>query len=135
MRIKRKTNLIIHNLPETNAADDTAHLNTIITDKLGITNTINITNATRLGERKPNKDRVLRITLETLTGKRKLLSWATKLRDLGEDDVYAKVYIRPDLTPKQQAESKNLYARLLKIRDKNPTNSYKIRRGRIIQVE
>ena len=66
--------------------------------------------------------------------KRAILANATKLRKLAEDDQFARVYIRPDLTPKQQVESKNLYTELTKVRDRNPTKTYKIKRGTIMEV-
>ena len=66
--------------------------------------------------------------------KRKILSKATTLRQLPDDDKYAKVYIRPDLTPKQQEDSKNLWEALKTQRSEDPGNLYKIKTGRIIKV-
>ena len=48
--------------------------------------------------------------------------------------LYARVYIRPDLTKKQLQESKNLYAELLEKRGKYPAKVWKISKGVIIEV-
>ena len=69
-----------------------------------------------------------------LTMKRKVLSTATKLRQLPESDKFAKVYIRPDQTPKQQEASKNLWEALKAKRILDPRHIYKIKRGVIIQT-
>ena len=132
---QRRLNLILHNVPESRETDDMGTLNTIIREKLDITENISITAVTRIGAIRPDKQRILRISLETLTGKRRVLQSATKLRNLDDADRYAKVFIRPNLTPKQQEESKNLYGLLKRTREEDPNNTYKIRRGQIIKVD
>ena len=64
--------------------------------------------------------------------KRKILASATKLRNIPHDDKYAKVYVKPDLTKKQQADSKNLSEALKQKRLSDPTNQYIISKGKII---
>ena len=132
--LKRKLNLIIHNLAEPVAEEtDDDKLKVLIEDKLQIDDfDIKIEDVTRLGNiRDDGKPRLLKITLETLEMKRKLLSCASKLRQLPDTDTYAKVYVKPDLTKNQQKESKNLYAKLLKQREEDPDNRWVIYRGKI----
>ena len=131
---KRECNLIVHNLPETqDKDDDLKNMCTIFKDVLFI-NDVNISNLTRLGEKKDNRDRLLRITVQDTATKKRILSRATELRNLPDEDYFSKVYLRPDLTPKQQEASKNLYATLLEVREQDPTNHYKISKGSIVKV-
>ena len=134
---ERKLKLMIHNMKEAeSAAEDVQQVQMLITEKLNIEDEITITQTTRLGApREDDKPRLLRIELATLSQKRKILSKATQLRNLEEEDDFAKVYIRPDLTPKQQTESKNLYERLKQKRLEDPDNTYVIRKQRIIKLD
>ena len=129
---KRKLKLMLHNFPEAdNITEESQQVKELIETKLQITDEITITEFVRFGKTTP---KLLRIELETLSMKRKILSKATTLRQLPEGDKYAKVYIRPDLTPKQQEESKNLWEALKTQRLEDQGNLYKIRAGRIIKV-
>ena len=134
---QRKLNLILYNLSEAaDPTEDVTQVQDLISNKLKVNEEIVITDSTRLGKvRSDGKPRLLRITLETLSMKRKILSTVTKLRQLEENDKFHKVYIRPDLTPKQQEESKNLYTQLKTTRELNPDNQYKILKGKIIQTQ
>ena len=73
--------------------------------------------------------------MEGIEQKKQILSRATMLRALPETDAYSKVYIRPDMTKKQVVESKNLYELLKQKRLDYPQQTWKITRGRIIEVE
>ena len=128
---KRKLNLMLHNLPEADVATDEDTQISDLIDKLELTDIV-ITDHIRFGTTTP---KLLKITVETLAMKRALLSKATTLRQLPENDKHAKVYIRPDLTPKQQKESKNLNLELKKRRDEDPAHSYKIVKGVIQQIQ
>lgn len=131
----RKLNLMIHNLAEPDDLDaEVAQMKVLIESKLKIDEEIVVTEYIRLGNlRADGKPRLLKITLQSLSMKRKMLSCATKLRQLPELDTYAKVYLKPDLTKKQQEESKNLYENLKRQRVSDPENQYIISKGRIIQ--
>ena len=132
--LKRKLNLVIHNLAETEDEEtEDDKLKVLINDKLQINDMeIKVEEVTRLGNvRDDGKPRLLKIVLETLEMKRKLLSCASKLRQLPDSDTYAKVYVKPDLTKNQQKESKNLYTKLLKQREEDPDNRWVIYRGKI----
>lgn len=130
----RKLNLMIHNLAEPASAEaDLAQVKDLVETKLSIEDGIVITALNRLGRiRYDGKPRMVRIALQTLEMKRKILSCATKLRQLTDTDTFAKVYLKPDLTKKQQAQSKNLYLALQKQREDDPTNRYIIAKGEII---
>ena len=131
---KRECNLIVHNLPETQENDsDFNNMSTIFKDVLFL-NDINISNLTRLGEKKENRDRLLRITVQDTATKKRILSRATELRKLPDQDYFSRIYLRPDLTPKQQEASKNLYATLVEVREQDPANHYKISKGEIVKV-
>ena len=136
---KRKLNLVIHNLPEPIADEEeteTSLLKTLIEDKLQIDDEITLKDIIRLGNpRDDDSPRLLKIELETLSMKRKILSCATKLRNIPENDKFAKVYVKPDLTKKQQAESKNLKEKLDQKRLEDPDHRWQIYRGRITRCD
>ena len=132
---ERKNNLIIQNLSESGSTnEDLGKVRNLIRNKLNITEEIAITDITRMGTEAQGKTRWLKIILQQLKHKKLILSKATTLRNLDEDDEFSKVYIKPDLTPKQVEASKNLYAELKAIREREPTKKWKIYRGEIVQI-
>ena len=92
-------------------------------------------NATRLGNRSREKYRPVRVTLRNLDVKKRILKRAVQLRYIDETYTYYRVYIRPDLTVKQLATSKNLQEMLKQKRLDYPQKQWKIFRERIIEVE
>ena len=131
---RRECNLIVHNLVETQEeGSDFTNMVSIFKDVLFL-NDINISDLTRLGEKQQGRDRLLRITVQDVSTKKRILSRATELRLLPKEDAYFKIYLRPDLTPKQQQASKNLYASLLEAREQNPNYSYKISKGKVVNL-
>ena len=137
----RKFNLMILNLSETNTRqtdeeteeNDITRINEIINNRLHLN--ITVDNATRLGNRSREKYRPVRVTLRNLDEKKRILKRAVQLRYLDEGDTYYRVYIRPDLTVKQLATSKNLQEMLKQKRLDYPQKQWKIFRERIIEVE
>ena len=111
--------------------EDVRRINELIHTKLNLD--ITITNATRMGRFSREKERPIRVTLQSLDDKKKILSRAVRMRDIDEADQYARVYIRPDLTKKQLEASKNLYTELLRKREQMPDRHWKIVRGEIIE--
>ena len=95
---------------------------------------INIVEAVRVGKVKPSRPRPLRITVENLTDKRTLLSKATSLRKVPSTHRLANVYVKPNLTIRQQEDSKNLNVELNQIRLKNPEKKFKITKGQIVEL-
>ena len=100
-RIKaRAANLILHNLTESQSAEeDVNKTKEIIKEVLKIPD-FKIIKANRLGFFDENRSRLFKITLDDVATKKKILARATMLRAIPEDDPYANVYIRPDMTPK-----------------------------------
>ena len=78
---------------------------------------------------------MLRFTLQDVNSKKLILRKATTLRNLEEGDEFYKVYIKPDLTPLQVEESKNLVNELKKVRERDQTKKWKIYKGRITEVD
>ena len=70
--------------------------------------------------------------MKNVKDKKLVLQQATNLR---KDDDYKAVYVRPDMTPAQRKESKNLSTQIKALRDKNPGKKYKIYRAKIIELE
>ena len=84
-RESRKLNLVLHNVPESQAtqqservSDDVKFVSNIAKD-IGIKE-FNIDNVICLGSKVPNRYRLLRVKLATLNQKRKFLNNAKKLR-------------------------------------------------------
>ena len=129
---KRKLQIVITNVRETeNPEEDKKDAEQIFT-LMGVP--VNFVEAIRVGQRKAERPRVIRVTLQNATDKRNLLAKATSLRDIPQDHKYAKVYVKPNLTHQQQITQKNLQRQLKEIRLKNPQVQYKISQNKIIEV-
>ena len=131
---RRKLNLMLNNVKELENKTDEDQVKELIANKLEITEDVRITDTTRLGKLRTGSSRLLRITVESLAMKRLILSKATKLRTLPATDAFHMVYIRPDLTPNQQKESKKLYEQLKARRLQDALHQFKIQKGKIIQI-
>jgi hypothetical protein len=94
---------------QTTENEDITRINEIIQSKLNLD--INITNATRMGRFTREKERPIRVTMTRLEDKKMILSRAVRLRELDDEDAYARVYIRPDLTKLQLKSFKKLIQR------------------------
>ena len=133
--LRRKNQLIIMNLKESKSeAEDRNKLKELF-GLLKLNQEVNVTEAIRLGEkRRDNKHRFLRVTLENLGMKREILAKATSLRDVPEGNDYHKVFIKPNLTVKQNEIAKTLQAELRERRLKETTKKFKISKGKIVEV-
>ena len=132
---KRKCNLIATQVKESDQPnEDRVKLQELL-NKLHITEEIIISDITRLGTRSVDYDRMLRFTVQDVKTKKLILSKATTLRQLEDTDAFYKVYIKPDLTPKQAEASKNLVDKLKEILKKDVNRFWKIRREKIIEVD
>ena len=94
---------------QTTENEDITRINEIIQSKLNLD--INITNATRMGRFTREKERPIRVTMTRLEDKKMILSRAVRLRELDDEDAYARVYIQPDLTKLQLKSFKKLIQR------------------------
>ena len=139
-REERNCNLIIHNIPESKAAnDDTKEYE----DRGTVLDLVNnelkqahITEAhvSRLkrlgggrGHNRDNKPRLILIQLTSPQLKWDILRRASTLR---KSEVWPNIYISPDLTPKQREAGKTLRTELRRRREEGETNIY-IHRNRI----
>ena len=89
---------------------------------------IKVTKAVRLKQTKPDKPRLLLITLEGLSTKRNILQQATKFR---KSTSWNNIFISPDLTPKERELNRKLREELKVHKDAGEKDLY-IRRGRIV---
>ena len=111
-RESRKQNLVIYGLPESegsNTSDqnmsDANAFSRLVSSQFKIEN-INIAKTTRLGRINPDKPRPLLVNLSDSSSRRYLLQNSKMLRGNPE---YSKVYISPDLSPKEQEANKKLH--------------------------
>ena len=91
---------------------------------------IKVTNGVRLGK-KGEKQRLLKISLSSDKEKAQILRDCTKLCNSSHPEHIRKIYITPDLTPKQQQRNTALRARLAEMNKKG--NQYQIKNGQIVQ--
>jgi len=131
---KRKLNVILHNVEEPTAEDGLARKKTdmdvaakIFKKNLGVS--VKVNNAVRLG--KKNKPRLLKISVDSQQSKAAILRNCTKLRGKEVPQYLAKVFITPDMTPKERESNKALRAKLSEL-NKDGKN-YQIKNGRIMQ--
>lgn len=107
---RRETNIMVYGLAELNKEDD-AKAFVQMAEELDIK--AKVTDSDRIGKI-TNRDRPhpLRIKLDSKYWKEKILSRAHKLKPVAR---FSKVYIRPDLTPKERAQ-RNILREQLKQR-------------------
>ena len=132
---KRKLNVILHNVTEPTADDgqsrkkeDTDHVSSIFHKSLGVPT--QITNAVRLGKR-GDKPCLLKISVDSLKSKASILRNCTKLRGKDVPKHLSKVFITPDMTPKERECNKSLRNQLADL-NKNGKN-YRIKNGKIVR--
>ena len=137
---KIKKNLVLSGMKEMeNEEEDKTNVLTLLEQHLDVT--ADISTVERMGKprkQKPGEDpplpRLLKLTFITQRSRKEVLSKAPKLRQSADNYIKKYIYIRPDLTKRQQEDSKNLRDLLGKIRNENPTKKYKIHRYKIIEV-
>jgi len=134
-RERRKVNLIVHNLPESDAtklsdrvAHDISTFESIVAKDLKIEEA-RVTNAVRLGKVTQGHPRVLLLTMCSEHIKWKILNQATKLCD---SSTWKKVYISPDLTAKEREVNRKLCDELKRRKEAGEMNLM-IKRGKIIE--
>ena len=122
-RSKRHCNVIVHNLGESTLENsqerkeyDTNTISSVFTKHLGVKATI--TNAIRIGKKQDSRSgsrpRLVKVTVASEHEKALLLRNCSKLRDKNDPEEVRKIYVTPDLTPKEQKQSKALKANLLR---------------------
>lgn len=133
-REARKTNVIIHNIPESEceeAADrkkeDSEAIEDLIKNGLDLGH-VKMEAVVRLGKKVEGKARLTKVQLDTVKSKREMLNNAKKLRNTAS---WSRIYITPDLSPKEREENRKLREELKK-RTADGEEGLVIRRGKII---
>ena len=110
---KRKLNVIIHGVQESKSeaplkrkSEDIDHANTLLQKHLGVD--VKVENAITLGKKSDDKPCLLRITTPSETVKKQIMRSATKLQNQTNPDWVKRVFITPDLTPKEQEANRAL---------------------------
>jgi len=143
-REKRRYNLIIRGIKESKSCDEKVEVERIL-DTLVPEARIEYKIVGRIGrteiesEGKENRSRPLRIRIEDIDQKRRLLSRGKKLKEAEEVEL-RRVYLAPDLTRMQQDEDKKLRDKLKELRDieskkEKGKKNVKITKGEIVSEE
>jgi len=133
---KCKLNLIVHNMSEPSADEPHARKNQDIASLQDILSThlnvhVHISNAIRLGKKGGPKPRLLKVTVESDEEKAAILRNTKKLRTPTIPEQLKRMYITPDLTPREQEANKALRSELAQRNQSG--NQYKIKNGRIVR--
>ena len=100
----------------------------LIQKYLGVSTTV--TNAIRIGS-KGAKPRLLKLSVSSKREKSLILKNRTKLRNKEHPNDIQRIYITPDLTPKEQKENRALRNNLAEL---NQTGkNFKIKNGQIVR--
>ena len=119
------SSIISQNFPEPttasqNTCNDTQAFSELVKSEFNISE-VKITKAVRLKQSKPDKPRLLLITLGDLSTKRNILQQATKLC---KSTSWNNVFISPDLTPKEHESNRKLREELKARKDAGEKDLY-----------
>ena len=139
---KCRLNLIIHNVEESADVDSSVRkehdiklVDSVLRQYLGISTKIE--KAIRLGKRtdilSTTKPRLLKITISSEQDKAKILCSCTKLSNCENPAEIQKLFITPDLTPREQEANKALRTELKELNKEQ--NLYRIKNGKIVRRE
>lgn len=131
---KRKKNLIIYNLIESDKEDarerymeDREHIKNIFTEEL-LQGDYGVERLVRLGKRNSEQRRPLLVEMKTEKEKMDILVNAKRLR---HSVLYPRLYVNRDLTASERKKEKELRDQLREKRN-NGENHFTIRRGKIV---
>jgi hypothetical protein len=128
---RRKCNLVIHGMPETDAEQDLGCVVEMMDEVLHMDFTRNVDKVERIGRLVEGKVRPLRVMLKRLEGKKEILARAKLLKEV---EKFKKMFISPDLTRKQQEKDKELRSQLKLIRETGVMGA-RIKNGKVIKNE
>jgi hypothetical protein len=111
---RRKCNLVIPGMPETDAEQDVGCVVEMMDEVLHVDFTRNVDKVERIGRLVEGRVRPLRVMLKRLEGKKEILATAKLLKEV---EKFKKMFISPDLTRKQQEKDKELRRQLKLIRE------------------
>ena len=135
---KRRLNLIIHNLKESQEVDphkrkesDIKETKELCQKYLGVQ--VKISNAFRIGKKRENVDKpcLLKVTVNSSYEKAQVLRNCIKLHNKDNPEVVQSIYVSPDLTTKERDANKKLRDELKQRKDAGEKNLM-IKRGKII---
>ena len=133
---KRKCNLVIHNLPEADAASlaerseqDTRDFQKMVRDTFKLQ--VRATRSFRVGKATADRPRLLIVTLESTELKHDLLQLAPQLRNSKD---WGNIYISPDLTKTEREAARKLREEL-KARKAAGEEDLYIKKGRIVSSQ
>jgi hypothetical protein len=130
---KKRTNIIFHGVEESDdAAGDVEKVREILSKGLNLDCERHMGEMYRIGMKKEDKVRPIRLVVKTLEGKIEIIKRAKQLKDVSE---FNKIYISPDLTRKQQLEDKELRDKLKSFRKDDHTGARIIIKGGKIVME
>ena len=132
---KRKSNVVVHNLPELEGKPqtertehDSSLFKTMIKEEMRLN--VSVQKSFRVGKKIEGRDRLLIVTLDNAFSKHDILKLAPQLR---HSKKFVRVYITPDLTRKERELSKKLRDELNSRKRAGETN-LTIRGGRIVSL-
>jgi hypothetical protein len=128
---RRKCNLVIHGMPETDAEQDVGCVVEMMDEVLHMDFTRNVDKVERIGRLVEGRVRPLRVMLKRLEGKKEILARAKLLKEV---EKFKKMFISPDLTRKQQEKDKELRRQLKLIRETGVMGA-RIKNGKVIKNE
>ena len=136
---KRECNIILHNIPESVSEEiedrkryDASSVEDVL-DYLDVICPQEDMKPVRLGKKLDSeKPRLLKVTLDSIETKRQVLAKAKTLRNSSRSDL-KKVYVSPDLTPKERDANKKLRDELRSRREKG--EEVVIRNGKIVDAK
>ena len=135
---RKKKNLIMFNLPESNEEEatkryqeDLSRCGKIFTKELEIQD-LTLEKVIRIGKKKENGNRPLIIKLGSEADRNTVLSKAKRLRYSVE---FARVYLAKDMTEAEREKDRKLRQELIEKRKKKEDGWYIIRRGKVMKVQ
>lgn len=135
-RETRKCNIILHNVPESDCEqpkerkeEDESIVVTMLNDSLNLAE-VKLESVIRLGKKSEGRNRLTKVTLDSVKSKREILNAAKNLKGIEE---WSNIFITPDMTPKEREKNKELREEL-KRRRENGEEGIAIRRGKIVPI-
>lgn len=126
---RRKGNLIIHGVPESNAEKDIDEVAKILGEGLKLDFTRHVDKMERIGREVEGRPRPIRMKIKNMDGRKEILSRAKNLKDTEE---FKRMFISPDLTRRQQEADRELRQQLKRIRE-GGVQEARIKNGKIVK--
>ena len=130
---KKRTNIIFHGVTESDdVAEDVEKVKEILSKGLNLDCERHLGEMYRIGMKKADKVRPIRLVVKSLEGKIEIIKRAKQLKDSND---FKKIFISPDLTRKQQLEDKELRDKLKACRQEDHSGARIIINGGKIVME